>query len=148
MEATVKNDTLETPKTTELRVTLRDIVESFNSLRDLSAHKGSAAFGFTIGIVIRAAQPFLQEYDKQLTALRDKHYTPKSKDKPREPKSDEDREAFEEQVKTLLDTPVTLIGVGRIPLSKLEAEKVPLDGSDGSALHWLIKGDVATLFED
>ena len=129
-----------------LTVTLRDLIESQESLKEISASKVSAKLSFTIGVVLRAVQPFLAEFYKQRDNLLNEHYQ-KEENGQRKPKSQEGRVKFEDELNLLQDTDVTLNGIGRIRVSTLESEGIKLDGADVAGLYWLLKNDLELAFE-
>ncbi|CAG0995607.1 hypothetical protein ANAEL_02570 [Anaerolineales bacterium] len=57
------------------------------------------------------------------------------------------KDEFQKAVAELLDVEVVMPTVGRIKLSRFEAEKISLDAGDYLALEWLIKPDLAAMFE-
>ena len=57
------------------------------------------------------------------------------------------KDEFQKAVAELLEVEVVLPTVGRIKLSRFEAEKISLDAGDYLALEWLIKPDLAAMFE-
>ena len=139
-----KNETL---APLSLTVTLRDIVDSVQSLQEITSQKTSATLSFTLGIVLRTINPFLQEYAKQRNALRDELYDKKADGKSLEPKVENADKLFSDQVDAMLDGPVALVGIGRIRMSLLVDEGIKLDGQDAAALYWLLKNDMQSLFD-
>ncbi len=57
------------------------------------------------------------------------------------------KDEFQKAVAELLEVEVVMSTVGRIKLSRFEAEKISLDAGDYLALEWLIKPDLAAMFE-
>lgn len=140
-------NTNENHTTLSLTAPLRDVVDSVQSLQEITGNKVTATLAFTLGIVLRTIDPFLTEYNKQRNALIEKHYNKTEKGKPPEPKTETSETEFRKEIGELLDASITLIGIGRIKVSTLEGEGIKLDGQDVAALYWLLKNDTEPLFE-
>lgn len=132
-----------------MQLKLKELMESRESLAALTAQKPSARMAYTLGMVLNAVNPHYESYSKAFDLMRERYFVPN----PENPEllnltaDTEKREAYKNEMQTLLDTDVALDGVGKIKASVFESEGVKLTPQDIYALRWLIKPDMDTLFE-
>lgn len=132
-----------------MKLTLRDIVDSKESLSGATSQKPTARMAYTLGLVLNAVNPHLIAYGKAIESVKERYFKP-------DPKNAEmlllttdekERAKYKEEIDALLESEVNLDGVGRIKASTLDAEGVKLTPQDIYALRWLIKMDMEALFE-
>lgn len=133
------------PGALALHVTLRDLIDGETALGALVSRPLPARLTFTLGMVIQVLAPHYREYNKTRDTLLARY----GKEKDGEPGTfeiaRENRQAYLDELETLLDTPVELQGIGRIPASALG--EVSLTPQQAFALRWLVVNDLESLFE-
>lgn len=121
----------------ELAVTvgkLMDGVEAVNTLLTMKPNGVAprAAMTMTIGAVVRAIQPHVDNYNAALDAARAKYKAAPAEVRQRE---------FDAEIKEARALTVTL-PIGKISLAKLDAEGIHLTAQELLALDWLLLEDV------
>lgn len=132
----------------QLTVTLRDLVVSEQALGELAQDNVSARMSFTLSLVLKEVGKHLDAKRAAHQKVLEKYGTPSEKQPGTFHIPVEKRTDFEKELKDLLDTEVTLAGIGRIKVSAIEAEGAKLSGQGMFALGWLLKEDVQPMFED
>jgi len=131
-----------------LTVKLGDLVNSENALAALAQDDVSARMSFTLALVLKEVGKHLDAKRAAHLKLLEKYGTPREKNPNNFDIKPEQREAFDAEFKDLLETEVTLNGIGKIRASALETEGVKFSGEERLALSWLLKEDVQPMFED
>lgn len=126
----------------ELVVTVGKLMDGVEAVNTLLTAKPNgvaprAALTMTIGAVVRAIQPHVENYNVALDAARAKY-----KDAPAETRQRE----FEAELKEARALTVTL-PIGKISLAKLDAEGLHLTAQELLALDWMLVEDVEPEFE-
>lgn len=135
-------------KPIQLSMPLRELIESENALRKLADAESSARFSYTVALVCQQATLHFKSHARARDGLLERYGKPVEKKPGTYRVETEQRAAFQKEYDDLLDTPITLPGVGRIRASVLEAENIKLTGTEFYLLRWLLKQDIAPVFED
>lgn len=131
-----------------MNVTLGDLVASEDVLARLAQEKVSARMSFTLATVLREVGKHLECKRAAHRKLLETYGTPKSENADAFDVPVSNRAAYQKEYQELMDTPVTLAGLGKIRASVLESEGVSLLPVEAVALEWLIRDDLKPLFEN
>jgi len=124
-----------------LQVKLRDLVTSESALYRLSQKDMSAHLSFLFARVLKVVGEHMdlkREAHKKMLA---KYGMPENSGDP------ELTAQIEKEYVDLLDTDITLVGIGKIKTSLLDADGVRLPAQDANALRWLLKNDIVPDFD-
>lgn len=130
-----------------MNVKLDDLVNSENALAVLAQADVSARMSFTLALVLKEVGSHLDAKRAAHLKLLEKYGTPREKQPGAFNISPEHKDAFDKELKDLLETEVTLNGIGKIRASALETEGVKLSGGQRLALSWMLKEDTLPMFE-
>ena len=131
-----------------MQTKLANLVASENALAELAQADVSARLSFTLALVLREVGNQLEAKRAAHQKLLEKYGAPIAERRGTYDIALNKRAAFEREYADLLDTDVTLTGIGKIRASALDAEGIKLSGSDAVALLWLVKEDMTPLFEE
>lgn len=131
-----------------MKVKLGDLVNSEQALAELAQADVSARMSFTLSLVLKEVSNHLDAKRSAHQKLLEKFGTPREKQPGFFDINPECRAEFDKEFKELLNTEVSLIGIGKIRVSAIEAEGVKFSGQEMLALAWLLKEDVPPMFEE
>jgi len=135
-------------KNLQLQVKLRDLARSEEALARLASENISARMSYTLALVLHQVTPHLDAKRKAHRKLLERYGKANEKNPEVFAVSTANRDAFEKEFEELLEANVTLTGIGRVRVSALETEGVKMTGGEMFVLNWLLKNDVAALFEE
>jgi hypothetical protein len=131
-----------------MNVKLGDLVNGENALAEMAQNDVSARLSFTLSLVLKEVGKHLEAKRAAHQKLLEKYGTPREDRPGFYDITPEHRAKFEKEFKELLDTEVTLSGIGKIPVSALEAEGLKFTAHELLTLAWLLKEDVQPIFEE
>lgn len=120
-----------------IKTTTRNLVEGFSAFMKLSQERLPVALALKLKRILKQVQADVRDFEEQRVALIEKYtYIKNTKTGERDFNNEEDKPLFDEEMKSILDTEVEILGQ-RVGLNELN--DLTVTASDLLVLEWLFE---------